>query len=351
MEAIIEYKCSPLYNIVDIAAFSVPLAGSVNQLLMSAQQNDPETTPQGPHYWIFSISAVIMFFHLLFELRVNELVCKFETIIVNILSSIRVFFFIFAAGLLAFTISFLHLLRGCVQAPCIVPTTLFPQHFFQAFSAVYFFMGGRYDPVGQEMGSENWTFLVLMLVFFFFTVILMLNVTIALLNVAFSQGDETWRLVWLANRLRYCESAETWSWWIPGFRQWYGYFPKYIYYTASPQQVKAFWDRHSGLLEPADQKAVDERASGKPISEQAISYKAKYGAEKENSASGSTNNHMATTGPQAIFSAAVEKALQEFKEQVLRQSQETNERLMQEFKEQMILETRRAVREAMEREG
>ena len=54
---------SLLYNIVDIAAFSVPMAGSINQLLMSGQ-NDPDTTPQGPHSWIFSVSAVVIFFHL-----------------------------------------------------------------------------------------------------------------------------------------------------------------------------------------------------------------------------------------------------------------------------------------------
>ncbi|KAF9382299.1 hypothetical protein CPC16_009410 [Podila verticillata] len=264
-----------------------------------------------------------------FELRVNEWVCKFETIIVRILNSIRVFFFIFAAGLLAFTIAFLHLLQGCVQAPCLIPSTLFPRHFYRAFSADYFFMGGRYDPVGQEMDSENWVFLTLMLLFFLFTVILMLNVLI---------GDETWRLVWLANRLRYFESAETLSWQIPGFRQWYGYFPKYIYYTASPQQVKAFWNRHLGLLEPADQKAVDEKASAKPNADETITYNALYGVEKEQS----------STGSRAISPSGVEKILQEFKEQMLRQSQEASQRLMQEFKEQMLRQSQEANQRLMQ---
>ncbi|KAF8982719.1 hypothetical protein BGZ52_001584 [Haplosporangium bisporale] len=198
--------------------------------------------------------------------------------------------------------------------------------------------GGRYDPVGQEMDSENWVFLTLMLFFFLFTVILMLNVLIALLNVTFSQGDETWRLVWLANRLRYCESAETLSWRIPGFRQWYGYFPKYIYYTASPQQVKAFWNRHLGLLEPADQKAVDEKASAKPNADETITYNALYGVEKEQS----------STGSRAISPSGVERILQEFKEQMLRQSQEASQRLMQEFKEQMLRQSQEANQRLMQ---
>ncbi|KAI1311611.1 hypothetical protein EDD11_003351 [Mortierella claussenii] len=79
--------------------------------------------------------------------------------------------------------------------------------------------------------------------FFFFTVILMLNVLIALINVAFGKGDDGWRLTWIESRLRYIESAENMSYYIPGYRQTYRCFPKDIYFTATPQEVRAYQDK------------------------------------------------------------------------------------------------------------
>ncbi|KAF9182965.1 hypothetical protein BGZ51_004336 [Haplosporangium sp. Z 767] len=105
-------------------------------------------------------------------------------------------------------------------------------------------MGGRYDSIDDDFNSENWAFHTMMLVYFFFTVILMLNVLIAVINVAFSVGDGTWRLVWLGNRLRYVESAENLTYHIPGFREAHNWFPDVIYYSATPQQVKAYEDNH-----------------------------------------------------------------------------------------------------------
>ncbi|KAK3804892.1 MAG: hypothetical protein JOS17DRAFT_797875 [Linnemannia elongata] len=48
----------------------------------------------------------------------------------------------------------------------------------------------------------------MLVLYFFTTVILMLNVLIALINVAFDKADDSWRLAWVENRLRYVESAE-----------------------------------------------------------------------------------------------------------------------------------------------
>ncbi|KAF9436131.1 hypothetical protein BGZ76_004753 [Entomortierella beljakovae] len=101
--------------------------------------------------------------------------------------------------------------------------------------------GGRYDQIEDEMNNkESWAFQALMIIFFFFTVILMLNVLIALINKAFNDGDETWRLVWLENRLRTIESAEDISFKIPGFRESHNWFPESIYYSASSQQIRAY---------------------------------------------------------------------------------------------------------------
>ncbi|KAF9342285.1 hypothetical protein BGX26_007870, partial [Mortierella sp. AD094] len=76
--------------------------------------------------------------------------------------------------------------------------------------------GGRYDPVGTEFKSEYWAFHVMMVLYLFFIAILLLNVLIALINVAFTKGDDGWRLSWVGNRLRYIEDAENMSYNITG---------------------------------------------------------------------------------------------------------------------------------------
>ncbi|KAF9940151.1 hypothetical protein BGZ67_008192, partial [Mortierella alpina] len=149
----------------------------------------------------------------LFELRVNKTVCQFVTVIIRIISQIRIFF-IFTAGIFAFTVATLHILHSCPFKGCSDPSTKLPSKFFYALSATYFFMGGRYDAVN------------------------------ALINVAFSVGDGTWRLVWFLNKLQVIESAENLSYHIPGFRQSSSWFPKEIYYSASKKQVLAFEKAH-----------------------------------------------------------------------------------------------------------
>ncbi|KAF9415427.1 hypothetical protein BGZ94_000102, partial [Podila epigama] len=98
--------------------------------------------------------------------------------------------------------------------------------------------GGRYDPIDNELSEDsNWALHIMVSIYFFFTVIVMLNVLIALINGGFNKGEVNWRLVWLENRLRYVESAENMSYHVPGYRQAHDWFPKEIYYTATKKQV------------------------------------------------------------------------------------------------------------------
>ncbi|KAG9071748.1 hypothetical protein KI688_005963 [Linnemannia hyalina] len=171
----------------------------------------------------------------LFELRVVKSVCHFVTIIIQVIRAIRVFFLVFAAGLLGFTIAILHLLRGCVNSSCSNLSEGFPTNFLESILAVYFVMGGRYDPFDNNFKSGGFAFHFILIVFFFFTVILMLNVLIALINLAFNDGDQTWRLTWLENRMRYVESAENMTYIHP------------VFYSATPQQVRDY-DRETKQL-------------------------------------------------------------------------------------------------------
>jgi len=99
-------------------------------------------------------------------------------------------------------------------------------------------MGGIWDPVSDDFVSYNGAFHVMMVLYFFTSVVLMLNVLIALINVAFNKGDDGWRLVWIESRLRYIEAAENMSYHIPGFRRTYDYFPDEIYFSVTHKQVQ-----------------------------------------------------------------------------------------------------------------
>ncbi|KAG0002382.1 hypothetical protein BGZ65_002685 [Modicella reniformis] len=202
-----QYFSSP-YNLVDFIVFALPLGGSVCQII-NIMRSDPDGNTA-----TLSFSVLFIFLHFLFELRISRPVCQFVTIIIHIVSKIRVFFLIFATGVLAFTVAILHLLRGCA--------------------------GGVWDPIQNDFKSDNWAFHTMMILYFFFTTILLLNVLIALINVAFSDGEETWLLVWRQNRLRYIEAAEILTYHIPGLRETYDYFPEEIYYTATIQDLKNY---------------------------------------------------------------------------------------------------------------
>lgn len=174
------------YNLLDLVAFVVPLAASIRQLVI-IYKDDPHGSSR-----VLSFSVLIVFIHMvrhsskapslrllywigqlircflpcndnnhhndynhhnkqkLSELRINRNVCKYVSIIQQAIVEIQVFFFIFAAGIVAFTISMLHMIHACPvgNGGCVPPVKNpgstdgpnFPQHFFGALSATYFFM-------------------------------------------------------------------------------------------------------------------------------------------------------------------------------------------------------------------
>ena len=63
-------------------------------------------------------------------------VCHYVAIIISIISKIRIFFLIFASGILAFALAILHLLRGCPVGGCEIDVQ-FPSSFPRAVSATY----------------------------------------------------------------------------------------------------------------------------------------------------------------------------------------------------------------------
>ncbi|KAI7817593.1 hypothetical protein BC939DRAFT_327010 [Gamsiella multidivaricata] len=111
-------------------------------------------------------------------------------------------------------------------------------------------MGGRLDPVSDKFASDDTAFHIMMAIYFFLTVILMLNVLIALINVAFNTGDDSWRLTWYENRFHYAEKAENMSFHVPGFRRTHHWFPSVIYYTTTAKEVQKYHDKYFGNSKP-----------------------------------------------------------------------------------------------------
>ncbi|KAG0307735.1 hypothetical protein BGZ98_009934 [Dissophora globulifera] len=238
-----KYKGS-MYNFLDLLAFLVPMAASVDQILVILQ-NDHQGNTHLP-----SVSVLIVSLHMLFELRINQSICKFVTIIQQVLAEIKVFFVISAAGIVSFTIGIS--LRTCLVGGCPpvddesagTGNPPFLTKFFHALSSTYLFMGGRYDPISEKFNSNDWEFYFTMFfIYYFFLVILMLNVLIALTNVALTKGDDGWRLAWVESRLRYIESAENMSYHIPGYRASHDCFPEEIYFSSTLQQVEEYQKR------------------------------------------------------------------------------------------------------------
>ncbi|OAQ24805.1 hypothetical protein K457DRAFT_802006 [Linnemannia elongata AG-77] len=102
---------------------------------------------------------------------------------------------------------------------------------------------------------------MVMIAYFFFAVILMLNVLIALLNVAFNNVDTSWHQVWLRNRMRVVESAENMSYQIPGFRRTHNWFPQEIYYTATHEQAEAYKKRWASDGEGESKDVMRDRGA------------------------------------------------------------------------------------------
>ncbi|KAF9583333.1 hypothetical protein BGW38_009734, partial [Lunasporangiospora selenospora] len=225
-----QYFRSP-YNTLDLIVYAYPLVTSIRQITNTVNDNTSATTAD------FSFSVVFVFLNLLAELRVSSTVCKYITILFGIFSEIKVFSLVLATSTIFFTIAIIHTVHGRVGTPVNTDNSgnpgnsTFPDNpglpdsFLGAISTVYLMMGGRFDPLNSDLYAEgegdtgsvykNAPLLVMVMVYFTFSSILMLNVLIALINNAFIKADDRWKQAWLENRLRYVEIAENMSYHIP----------------------------------------------------------------------------------------------------------------------------------------
>ncbi|KAF8942380.1 hypothetical protein BGZ47_006548 [Haplosporangium gracile] len=247
-----KYIKSP-YNYLDLTAYAMAIIGCILLVNANVGTIDPvQNKDIGPHQiWVLSFDILFLYFNILFELRVVRQLGIVVNIILNITRSIVWFFLIFALILVSFTHALMHLLHtGQYHPPCPTDSTAaevegcqepegYPINIFAALSATYFFLSGRYDPVDSSFNGASVSFHIMMILFFFISAILFLNILIALMNDAFNESKDQGQLAWLKQWSEVIAEVEVFLM-TQNTRQNRNYFPDYIYYGANEQEAELY---------------------------------------------------------------------------------------------------------------
>ncbi|KAF9344391.1 hypothetical protein BGX34_005737 [Mortierella sp. NVP85] len=246
----LKYFLSP-FNYVHLAAYFSAITGCF--IFLNAKPGVREDTgvDGGPsQVWVLAFAILLLYLNIIFELRIIKPLGRAVNIIVNITKKIIWFLLIFAVFLMSFTHALLYVLHTRRYRPCKdgqpddpckggdYPSK-YPTNFFEALSTTYFFMSGRYGPVEESFDHGTVGFRFMMVLFFLFTVILLLNVLIALMNDAFNmsetEGERTyWKL--LSEVIAELELITSYNERMSGGES----YSQYIYYCASEEEVKKF---------------------------------------------------------------------------------------------------------------
>ncbi|KAF9397144.1 Transient receptor putative cation channel sub V member 1 [Mortierella sp. AD011] len=241
------YLSSP-YNYLDLASFGLPILGCMEFLIDS--QGDHLV--QGPHLiWWISFALLAVYVNVMFELKVFRPLGIAVHIILNIARRIIWFMAVFAITLIAFTHAFMHIthtrknkclnLTGEEQSQCEALESKYPKNFTALFST-FFFIAGIYDPLSNDLDPNSdtgYSFRILLSLFIFFTVILLMNVLIAIMNDGYSESRDEGQSTWLKQWSEVIVDAELFMM-RRSTRQNKYFFPDYIYYAARPQDVEDY---------------------------------------------------------------------------------------------------------------
>ncbi|KAG0021946.1 hypothetical protein BGZ80_001378 [Entomortierella chlamydospora] len=260
-----KYVRSP-YNYMDLITYSLNIAGCI--VFLSYK---PDSDPQGPHQIsALSFGILALYLNLLFELRVLKPLGIVVNIILNIARSIVWFFMVLTLFLVSFTLALQHLLHTRqYRQNCIIGENTcdlqdypgeYPRNFFMALIDTYFFLAGRYDPVASSLTSGSTSFRIMMLIFFIFTAILLLNILIALMNDGFELSKKQGEVAWHKQLSDVIAEVERFL--MPKkYHKKSDYFPSYIYYYASEQEAENYVSGHKisnkSKLSPEGKYLVD----------------------------------------------------------------------------------------------
>ncbi|KAF9966698.1 hypothetical protein BGZ73_000895 [Actinomortierella ambigua] len=221
-------------------------------MLVNSNRNPVEDLGFGPNQvWVVGFSILIMYLHLLFELRVIRSLGIFVNIIINITKKIMLFLILFTVLVIGFSHALLYSTHthqvNCVPGSygCDLSegATKYPSGFFAAVAATYFFVAGRWDPLDEELDRPNdVAFHVIMIIFLVFTVILLLNVLIAIMNMAYEECQEEGEMAWLKQWSQVLDEIAH-IFLTPWQKQ--TYLPDYVYYEATAKEVMSYTEENN----------------------------------------------------------------------------------------------------------
>ncbi|KAF9960624.1 hypothetical protein BGZ65_011995, partial [Modicella reniformis] len=222
-----KYLRSP-FNYVSLEAFVSSVVGCFLALAAESGIRDDTGVDGGPRV-------------LVLELRVIRHLGVTVNIILNITK--RVFWFMLIFGL--FLVAFTHSLLPCTTEPCVdTEDAKLPTGFFRALTATCFFLAGRFDPIDKEFYDGTTGFSFMMVVFYFFSAILLLNILIAHMNDAFNESAEEGEIAHLRLLSGVIAEKETHVMTKAGQERG-DYYPKRIYYGASEEEAARFHSKYS----------------------------------------------------------------------------------------------------------
>ncbi|KAF9397145.1 hypothetical protein BGX21_009179 [Mortierella sp. AD011] len=253
------------HNRLSLFSFCLSTIGCILSLIAYHGPHDV----QGPdQIWWISFAILGVYINVLFEFKVFQPVGVFVYTLIRISIKIIWFLAIFGLSLVAFTHAFLHILHtrkdscailtGDNQTACEAAQTEFPQNPFLALLATYFFIAGIYDPLNNDLepADPDYSVKILLAIFIAFTVILMMNLLIAIMNDGFSESKEEGQLTWLRQWSQVIVEVELFTM-SRSQRENRDLFPDYIYYGAIPQDVEEY-ERKGSAKRPSDGTTDDK---------------------------------------------------------------------------------------------
>ncbi|KAK3824979.1 MAG: LOW QUALITY PROTEIN: hypothetical protein J3Q66DRAFT_326600 [Benniella sp.] len=232
-----KYFRSP-YNYIDLAVIILPFIAFIFDTKDKVDSNHGlKKLP------FMSFAILLMYITMLLELRVIRPLGIAVNIIFNMMRKIGWYFLIFFFILVAFTHALLYALHIRQFEPCegkSCETTdnpsSYPTDFGRALSATIFFLSGRYDPVDTSLKWGSAEFHVLMVIFYFFTAFLFINLLIALMNDAFQASEKEGELAHYKHLVEVIAEMEATSKYIG---------KPFNYYHATEKEVEQYWSKYS----------------------------------------------------------------------------------------------------------
>ncbi|KAF9344662.1 hypothetical protein BGX34_005451 [Mortierella sp. NVP85] len=269
------YLSSP-YNAIDVAVLIAPLMGSI-QLLFSIAMY--ENTDAPGYSRSLSYSILFIFAQVGFELRVFRNICRITTFIWFILFEAIIVCFILAGFIISIGALLLHMVWGMnhdctlidengntIVGPWSCPTrdTDFPRDAVGAVFASYYMMFGQYDALNKELQARDTDIGYLVCACFVATVVILMNIVIAITNSGITKATYYAHLDWLSNLLRASVTTEELSVSAREYREQVDLFPHCVYYAPSSSLVEEFKKKHQKLFDEDEAPTLTVEEKGLP---------------------------------------------------------------------------------------